>query len=72
LYPSNVSLDRPRFIRTRNEIFHSNAPVDGAFVLRETYRVFALFERLILRALGWVDLSATGAAGAEIPIDDEL
>jgi hypothetical protein len=72
LYPPNVSLDRPRFIRTRNEIFHSNAPVDGAFVLRETYRVSALFERLILKALGWTDLSATGSAGAEIPITDDL
>jgi hypothetical protein len=72
LYPPNVSLDRPRFIRTRNEIFHSNAPVDGAFVLRETYRVSALFERLILKVLGWTDLSATGSAGAEIPITDDL
>jgi hypothetical protein len=72
LYPADLDLDKPRFIRTRNEIFHSNASVDGAFVLRETYRVSALFERLILRALGWADLTATGPAGAEIPINVEL
>jgi hypothetical protein len=72
LYPSSLNLDKPRFIQTRNEIFHSSAPVDGPFVLRETYRVSALFERLILRALGWADLAATGPGSTEIPITKEL
>jgi hypothetical protein len=72
LYPSSLNLDKPRFIQTRNEIFHSSAPVDGPFVLRETYRVSAVFERLILRALGWADLAATGPGSTEIPITEEL
>ena len=72
LYPPSLELERPRFIQTRNEIFHSSAPVNGPFVLRETFRVSALFERLILRTLGWADLDATGPGNREIPITMEL
>ncbi len=72
LYPADIDLEQPRFIRTRNEIFHSNSPIDGRFVLREAYRVSALFERLLLRALGWTDLSATGPDRPGLPIVDEL
>jgi hypothetical protein len=72
LYPPGLELNKPRFIQTRNEIFHSSAPIDGPFVLRETYRVSALFERLILRTLGWEDLGATGPGNMEISITTEL
>ena len=72
LYPASYDLTGPRFIKTRNEIFHSNTPIDGRLVLRETYRVSLLFERLILKALGWSDLDNAGPRAAGIPIDREL
>ena len=72
LYPASYDLTRPRFIKTRNEIFHSNTPIDGGLVVRETYRVSLLFERLILKALGWSDLDNTSPRAARIPIDREL
>ena len=73
LYPaSDDSLKKPSFITTRNEIFHSNTPIDGGRVFRETCRVSLLFERLILKALGWSDLGSTGPRAARSPIDREL
>ena len=72
LYPASYDSLKPRFIKTRNEIFHSNTPIDGGLVFRETRRVSLLFERLILKALGWSDLDSTGSRAARSPIDREL
>ena len=72
LYPASYDSPKPRFITTRNEIFHSNTPIDGGLVFRETRRVSLLFERLILKALGWSDLDSTGSRAARSPIDREL
>ena len=72
LYPASYDAPKPRFITTRNEIFHSNTPIDGGLVFRETRRVSLLLERLILKALGWSDLDSTGSRAARSPIDREL
>ena len=72
LYPASYDSPKPRFITTRNEIFHSNTPIDGGLVFRETRRVSLLFERLILKALGWSDLDSTCSRAARSPIDREL
>ena len=72
LYPANYVSTRPRFIKTRNKIFHSNTPIDGGMVFRETRRMSLLFERLILKALGWSDLDGTGPRTAGSPLDREL
>ena len=72
LYPASYDSPKPRFITTRNEIFHSNTPIDGGLVFRETRRVSLLFERLILKALGWSDLDSTGSRVARSTIDREL
>jgi hypothetical protein len=72
LYPPGVDISVPRFIRTRNEIFHSNAAIDGALVLRESLRVTAVIERLVLKLLGWDDLSGTGPSNYGISLDEEM
>ena len=72
LYPANYVSTRPRFIKTRNKIFHSKTPIDGGMVFRETRRMSLLFERLILKALGWSDLDGTGPRTAGSPLDREL
>ena len=72
LYPASYDLPKPHFIETRNKIFHSNTPIDGGLVFRETCRVSLLFERLILKALGWSDLDSTGSRAARSSIDREL
>ena len=72
LYPAKYVSTRPRFIKTRNKIFHSKTPIDGGVVFRETRRMSLLFERLILKALGWSDLDGTGPRTAGSPLDREL
>lgn len=72
LYPSDAVMDSPRFIRTRNEVFHSHKPIDGAFIVRETMRVRAVFERLVLRVLDWEELSYTKPRELARPIDAVL
>ena len=72
LYPANYNSPTPRFIKTRNEIFHSNTSVDSDVVWRETHRVSLLFERLVLRALGWSDIENTTPQAAAPSIDREL
>ena len=69
LYPSSCNLKVPRFIKTRNEIFHSNVPIDGGLVVRETYRVALVFERLVLNALGWSGAHSIGRRAAAILSD---
>ena len=72
LYPPNYVKDLPRFIKTRNEMFHSHEVIDGELVLRETKRLRAVFERLVLRALGWGDLSHTTPSDLAVPLDERL
>ena len=72
LYPASYDSPKPHFIETRNKIFHSNTPIDGGLVFRETCRMSLLFERLILKALGWSDLDSTGSRAARSSIDWEL
>ena len=72
LYPAKYVSTRSRFIKTRNKIFHSKTPIDGGVVFRETRRMSLLFERLILKALGWSDLDGTGPRTAGSPLDREL
>ena len=72
LYPASYDSPKPRFIETRNKIFHSNTPIEGGLVFRETCRMSLLFERLILKALGWSDLDSTGSRAARSSIDREL
>ena len=72
LYPASYDSPKPHFIETRNKIFHSNTPIDGGLVFRETCRMSLLFERLILKALGWSDLDSTGSRAARSSIDREL
>ena len=72
LYPAKYVSTRPRFIKTRNKIFHSKTSVAGGVVFRETRRMSLLFERLILKALGWSDLAGTDPRAAGSPLDREL
>ena len=72
LYPAKYVSTRPRFIKTRNKIFHSKTSVAGGVGFRETRRMSLLFERLILKALGWSDLAGTDPRAAGSPLDREL
>ena len=54
LYPASYDSPKPRFITTRNEIFHSNTPIDGGLVFRETRRVSLLFEPIDSQGAGMV------------------
>ena len=72
LYPADYKSDLPQFIKTRNDIFHSSEPIDGGTVLRETDRVSVLFERLVLKTLGWTDLTATDKHAAKLGINKKL
>ena len=72
LYPASYDSAVPRFIKTRNDIFHSNATLDSTMVLRETYRVSLLFERLILKTLGWSNMDNTSPRATGLAINDEV
>ncbi len=72
LYPANNRRKRPKFIETRNKVFHSSSSVNGELVWRETQRVSLLFERLVLKALGWSELDNTTAAAAGLEIDKKV
>ena len=69
LYPAQNKWKRPKFIHTRNKVFHSHRSVDSDLVWRETERIALLFERLVLKTLGWSELGNTTAQAIGIPID---
>ena len=70
LYPAqNKEWKKPKFILTRNKVFHSHRSVDSDLVWRETERIALLFERLVLKTLGWSELGNTTAQAIGIPID---
>lgn len=54
LYPDGHQLT---FIDTRNKLVHGSPLTDTEFMVKETARTRAVVERLILRLLGWDDLS---------------
>jgi hypothetical protein len=56
LYPleSKVTL-----IKTRDKLFHTSAEPNADFLLKETERLQALVGRLLLRLLGWEDISCS-------------
>ena len=72
LYPANDKRKRPKFIETRNKIFHSHRSMNGDFVWRETHRVSLLFERLVLRTLGWSELGNTTPEATGLEIDKKV
>lgn len=55
LYPN--CQDTYSYIQMRNDLFHSSRPVDLDRLWRETKRLTYVVERLLLRLLGWNDLS---------------
>ena len=72
LYPANDKRKTPKFIETRNKVFHSHRSVDGDLVWRETRRVSLLFERLVLRTLGWTELDHTTPKANGLEIDKKV
>ncbi|MDH3889573.1 MAG: hypothetical protein OEV49_00690 [candidate division Zixibacteria bacterium] len=56
LYPPDAKLG---FIRTRDTLLHSTDPVPPDRLYNDMERVQAIVDRLLLRLLGWDDLSAT-------------
>lgn len=57
LYPEPTP-DRPTFINLRNSLFHSHKRVDDETVYKESVRLEAIVNRVLLRWLGWEDLWA--------------
>jgi hypothetical protein len=55
LYPTGSQ--QPTLIKTRDELFHSSHEIDMDLLVRERDRLQALLERILLRMLGWDDLS---------------
>lgn len=55
LYP--LSQEKLSIINTRDRLFHTSEEREGMFFLKETDRLQALVGRLLLRMLGWDDLS---------------
>ena len=72
LYPANDKRKRPKFIKTRNKVFHSHRSVDSDLVWRETRRISLLFERLVLRTLGWSELDHTTPEANGLEIDKKV
>lgn len=72
LYPANDKRKTPKFIETRNKVFHSHRSVNSDLVWRETRRVSLLFERLVLRTLGWSELDHTTPEASGLEIDKKV
>ena len=72
LYPANRKAETPKFIDTRNKIFHSHRSVDSDLVWRETHRVSMLFERLVLKTLGWSNMENTTPQATGVAIDEQV
>ena len=49
--------DPLRFIITRNTLLHTDSEIDPGTLFRHTARLEAVVERILLRLLGWEDLS---------------
>lgn len=54
LYPKGSDLT---LVATRNDLFHSSQALNMDLVVRERDRLQALLERILLRMLGWDDIS---------------
>ncbi len=55
LYPHQTDGAFP-FIKTRNKLFHSSSKVDDDKLIKETYRLRYILDRLLLSFLGWENL----------------
>ena len=49
--------ETPTIIETRDQLFHSSQALDLKYLIKETRRLQALVERIILSILGWKDFS---------------
>jgi len=54
IYPSTGDFT---LIKTRDKLFHSSQEPNFDLLFKETNRLQAIIERLLLRMLGWEDLS---------------
>lgn len=54
VYPQASDLT---LLKTRDKLFHSSEELDADLLVKEFYRLQAIVQRLLLRLLGWVDLS---------------
>jgi len=54
VYPKGSDLT---LVKTRNDLFHSSQELDMDLLVRERDRLQALVERILLRMLGWNDIS---------------
>jgi hypothetical protein len=55
LYPEPAP-KKPTFINLRNSLFHSHTRLDEETVFKESVRLEAIVNRVLLRWLGWEDL----------------
>ena len=55
LYPQPAP-ERPTFINVRNSLFHSHTRFDEETLYKESVRLEAVVNRVLLRWLGWEDL----------------
>ena len=54
LYPNN---HKRTIIQTRDDLLHSSKTIDFKFLSKESYRLRSIIERILLRMLGWKDIS---------------
>jgi len=54
LYPNN---HKRTIIQTRDDLLHSSRTIDFKFLSKESYRLRSIIERILLRMLGWKDIS---------------
>ncbi len=56
LYPTGSNF---KLIETRNTLFHTSVELDFKYLVKETFRLDVVLQRIILRLLNWPDISHT-------------
>ena len=70
-FPKTIK-DPATFFTTRNKLIHTADEIDSAHLFKETYRLRSLVERLILKMLGWNDMSGAPEEGLRLFLTGEL
>lgn len=70
-FPKTIK-DPATFFTTRNKLIHTADEIDSAHLFKETYCLRSLVERLILKMLGWNDMSGAPEEGLRLFLTGEL